>query len=148
MSRGLTLLEVLGACVMLTGLMAAGLSLLTALTGTEEIRGAAAWERSARICFAEIQRTHDRRSGEPLPIEPVVVKDSGFRLYRSEHEYDEFRAAKSVLSVSSSGRTRILIGDVSSFVCELDEHRGILNVSLNGHCGRSVMRALRIGSDR
>ncbi len=146
MRRGLTLLEVLFASVMLTGLMIAGLMMLTSLSGTREARDAAAWERSARASLSEIQRALDRRFGEDLPLRPVVLTSDGLRSYRSERAFDEIELRSGVLFINSENQARVLIGEVSEFVCRIDEHRTIVEVKLSGQCGRSLTRTLPLGS--
>lgn len=148
MRRGLTLLEVLFASVLLTGLMVAGLMMITSLSGTREARGAADWERSARASLSEIQRVLDRRFGEDLPIKPVVQNADGLRSYRSEKEFDTIELQHGVLSITSENQARVLLGEVDEFVCRIDEHNTIVEVTISGQCGRSLTRTLLLGSTR
>lgn len=140
MRRGMTLLELLLAMGLLSGIAAAGVPLTqAALSGLARIDQKLLWQRSAEMTLGEIDRLLLRRErGDTSPL----TTDSNRLTIRV--------AGGAAIALGLDGRTlrlhaegqpsRTVIGDLHAVEITLDEGRQILSIGLTALDGETLHR--------
>lgn len=151
MRRGLTIIEILLALSILTGLMLASTAWVqvaarSASHGDDAVR----WRMAADAC---LQRIAEDLLGGDWPLEPdhdrVEVEDDVLTIGTRDGDgaaISAYRldAQEQALTRTAHDRTRILIVDAFEFACKLDDETGVLDVSLVGPRNLIVSRRYRV----
>ena len=139
MRRGLTLLELLLAVALLAGAAAAIVHLTrTALGSMQDIDQDLAWQRSADMTLAEIDRLLLRRDRDPSRADAVTTTDDHLRVRLATGGTVTIRSVDDrLLSGRASDPERLLLAETESASFELDEETKLLTVRLESN-GRLV----------
>ena len=146
MRRGLTLLELLLALALLTGVSAAILPLTrVALGGMHEIDQRLLWKRSADMTLGEIDRLLIRRDHRESRDHPV--KADGQRLTIRLAGGSTVTLVSRDDRLESGGGTQapeVLLGDLEEVIFELDDEHDVLTVTLTSMYGQTAERVWRL----
>lgn len=158
--RGLTMIEVLVALGLLSALMLTVTSWIQTTVRASTLAEPMRWRGAAEAVLQLIHNdlmtgdylTEQKRTQQP----PVMVEDDSLRIRTRAvqsgdetgptiHRY-ELDALTSELGRSNEpkrGRhtTRLLLDDVGSFNCRIDEERSMLTVSITSGSGQSIRRS-------
>ena len=139
MRRGLTLLELLLAVALLAGAAAAIVPLTrTALGSMQDIDRDLAWQRSADMTLAEIDRLLLRRDRDPSRADAVSTTDDQLQVRLATGATVTIKSEDDrLLSGRASDPERLLLAETESASFELDEETKLLTVRLESN-GRLV----------
>ena len=139
MRRGLTLLELLLAVALLAGAAAAIVPLTrTALGSMQDIDRDLAWQRSADMTLAEIDRLLLRRDRDPSRADAVSTTDDRLQVRLATGATVTIKSEDDrLLSGRASDPERLLLAETESASFELDEETKLLTVRLESN-GRLV----------
>ena len=132
MRRGLTLLELLLAVALLAGAAAAIVHLTrTALGSMQDIDQDLAWQRSADMTLAEIDRLLLRRDRDPSRADAVTTTDDHLRVRLATGATVTIRSEEDrLLSRRASDPGRLLLAEIENVSFELDEETQLLTVRI------------------
>ena len=139
MRRGLTLLELLLAVALLAGAAAAIVPLTrTALGSMQDIDRDLAWQRSADMTLAEIDRLLLRRDRDPSRADSVTKTDDRLHVRLATGATVTIRFEDDrLLSRHTTDPERLLLAEIENATFELDEESKLLTVRLESN-GRLV----------
>ena len=132
MRRGLTLLELLLAVALLAGAAAAIVPLSrTALGSMQDIDRDLAWQRSADMTLAEIDRLILRRDRGPSRADAVTTTDDRLQVRLATGAMVTIRSEDDrLLSRRASDPGRLLLAEIENVSFELDEETQLLTVRI------------------
>jgi len=139
MRRGLTLLELLLAVALLAAAAAAIVPLTrTALGSMQDIDRDLAWQRSADMALAEIDRLLLRRDRDPSRANAVTTTDDHLRVRLATGATVTIRSEDDrLLSGHTTDPERLLLAEIENASFELNEETKLLTVRLKSN-GRLV----------
>ncbi|HED54119.1 MAG TPA: prepilin-type N-terminal cleavage/methylation domain-containing protein [Phycisphaerales bacterium] len=146
MRRGLTLLELLLALALLTGVSAAVVPVTrVALGGMQTIDRRMLWKRSAEMTLGEIDRLilrRDRHDPKDKPVRPdgkrLAIRLAGGAVATLSMKNDRL-----LLDISSHD-TALLIGELDTVAFGLSEDQAELTVALTSVRGQTAERVWRL----
>lgn len=139
MRRGLTLLELLLAVALLAGAAATIVPLTrTALGSMQDIDRDLAWQRSADMTLAEIDRLFLRRDRDSSRTDAVTTTADSLRMRLATGATVTIRSEDDrLLSRRATDFERLLLAEIKNATFELDEETKLLTVLLESN-GRLV----------
>lgn len=139
MKRGMTLLELLMALVLLSGVAAAILPLTrVALGGMKEIDRRLLWKRSADMTLAEIDRLLIRRDRRESREHPVEADSERLTIRLADGEIVTLTIRESQLWFEhDTSQPELLLGDLETLTFELGEEHEELGVKLTSMHGQA-----------
>tara|TARA_R110002153_G_C12963329_1_gene460258 strand:- start:68 stop:514 length:447 start_codon:yes stop_codon:yes gene_type:complete len=142
MRRGLTLLELLLAVALLAGAAAAIVHLTrTALGSMQDIDQDLAWQRSADMTLAEIDRLLLRRDRDPSRADAVTTTDDHLRVRLATGATVTIRSEEDrLLSRRASDPGRLLLAEIENATFELDEETKLLTVRFESNGRLTALR--------
>ena len=142
MRRGLTLLELLLAVALLAGAAAAIVPLTrTALGSMQDIDRDLAWQRSADMALAEIDRLLLRRDRDPSRADAVTTTADSLRVRLATGPTVTIKSEDDrLLSGRASDPGRLLLAEIESASFELDEETQLLTVRIESNGRLTALR--------
>ena len=143
MRRGLTLIELLLALTLLTGVAAATLPLTrSVLGGAREIDQKLLWQRSAEMTLGEIDRLLLRRDRRDRGTPGIRVENECLVIPLTGGSIATLALDSSELKISMSRPPdRVLIGNLDGITFAIDEESETLMVELRSSHSGSVQRS-------
>lgn len=143
MRRGLTLIELLLALTLLTGVAAATLPLTrSVLGGAREIDQKLLWQRSAEMTLGEIDRLLLRRDRRDRGTPGIRVENERLVIPLTGGSIATLALDSSELKISMSRPPdRVLIGNLDGITFAIDEESETLMVELRSSHSGSVQRS-------
>jgi len=146
MRRGLTLLELLLALALLTGVSAAILPLTrVALGGMHEIDRQLLWKRSADMTLAEIdllllRRDHRESRDHPVKADSkrLTIRLAGGSMVTLTNFGDQLQFD------DGAQAPEVLLGDLEVVAFELDDEHDALTIALTSMYGQTAERVWRL----
>ena len=142
MRRGLTLIELLLALTLLTGIAAAMLPLTrSVLGGAREIDRKLLWGRSAEMTLGEIDRLLVRKARQDSGESVVLVENERLAIHLVGGSTATLAVENGELRSSVDRQlSRMLIGELGEISFSIDEETDTLTVMLSAISGETVQR--------